>query len=155
MAVDPSMVITIDRTGMPGDPDPLEFHATPGIGQLGLTDYDEPAVEPLNRYAMASDYEDGQEPRGATMLNTLLGWSFVTDMAGTEQESRILIAEVRAAVRRLRYPVTVTVADADPEVWLVRGYGSLTPPARTMTNLANHDPVWGVSLPIHPNRTIA
>lgn len=153
MTVDPTLVITIDCAGMT-DPTDISFYGQLGAGELGVTDFPEPVVEPLNRYATQSDYEDGQEPRGATMLNTLLAWDFVTDLADTEQESRLLIARVRLAIRRLRYAVTVTVVDADPEVWQVKGYGSLTPPSRTLANLTNHDPVWGISLPVDPNRTI-
>lgn len=155
MTVDTSLVISMDRTGMAGDPEPLVWYGTRGTGSYGITDYTEPAEVPQNLYATKSDYEDGQEPRGATMLNTLLGWDFTTDVAASENASRLLIAEVRLAIRRLRYAVTVTTAGASPEVWLVRGYGSLTPAgSRTYADLKRHNPEWSLSLPINPNRTI-
>jgi len=155
MPVDTSLVISIDRTGMAGSPAALVFRGTRGTGSLGIVGYTEPAEEPLNRYATKSDYDDGQEPRGATMLNSILGLDFTTDAAASEAASRLLIAEVRLAIRRLRYAVTVTTAGATAEVWAVRGYGSLTPAGpRSYADLKGHNPVWSLSLPVNPNRTI-
>lgn len=156
MTVDTSLVISIDRTSMAGSPAALVFRGTRGSGSYGITEFTEPAEAPLTRYATHSDYDDGDEPRGATMLNSILGWDFTTDVAATEAASRLLIADVRAAIRRLRYPVTVTVAGAPAETWLVRGYGTLTPPGpRSYADLKGHNPVWSLSLPVNPNRTIA
>lgn len=150
--VDPTLVISIDCTGM-ADPTPLVFHAS-GVDGIAITDYREPSLEPLNLYASKSEYEDGQDVRGATWLNSLLGWDFKTDQATTEQASRLVVARTRLVIARLRYEVTVTTEDADPEVWQVAGRGSLVGPERTLMNLVNHDPVWALSLPIKPNPVV-
>lgn len=150
---DPTLVISIDRTDMTLPA--LVFRGTPGSGELGITEYTEPAMQPRNRYASPSHYYDGEEILGAAWQNAILGWDFVTDEAADEEESRELIAEVRAAISRLEYEVTITVDGAPDEVWLVQGYGTLTPAgARTRANLVDHDPVWAVTLTAYPTRTI-
>jgi hypothetical protein len=154
--MDPTLTISIDRTGMVGAPAPLTFSATPGVGTLGITDYTEPAVAPQNIYASTSDYEHGETIRGARWHNTLLSWEVVTDAASTEQAAREAIAEVLAAVSRLEYEVTVTVDGAPAETWLAQGYGTVTVNgARTFANLRDHNPVWSITLPVYPTREIA
>jgi hypothetical protein len=155
MPTDPTLVISIDRSDMVGAPAALTFSATPAAGEYGITEYTEPIVAPANIYATPSDYEDGERIRGARWQNTILSWDFVTDEAATEQESRNLIADVRAAISRLRYVVTVTADGATGEGWVVQGYGTLSPNgSRTRANLLDHDPIWGLSLPVHPTRSL-
>jgi hypothetical protein len=150
--VDPTLVISIDRTSL--SLSPLVFSGTPGVGELGIVDYAEPAMQPRTRYAASSDYEHGDEPRGWTWQQTILGWDFVTDATVSETESRALVAEVRTAIARLRYSVTVTVAGAPAETWLCNP-GSLPAVPRKRPDLVDNNVVWPLSLPCNPVRTIA
>lgn len=149
--VDPTLVISIDRTSL--SLPPLVFSATYGDGELGIVDYTEPAMQPRIRYAADSDYEDGSEPRGRTWQQTILGWDFVTDQVVSETESRALVAEVRAAITPLRFLVEVTVAGAPTETWRCNT-GSLPAVARKRPDLVDHNAVWPLSLPCHPVRRI-
>jgi hypothetical protein len=152
MMVEPTLVISIDRTSL--SLSPLTFSATPGVGELGIVDYAEPAMQPRTRYATTSDYEHGDEPRGWTWQQTILGFDFVTDASASETESRALVAEVRTAIARLRYSVTVTVDGAPAETWLCNP-GTLPSVARKRPDLVDSNPVWPLSLPCNPVRTIA
>lgn len=150
--VDPSLTISIDRTAL--SLSPLTFVAS-GAGTLGITDYSEPAMQPRVSYAPSSAFLHGEVALAWAWQTTLLRWSFFTDV-DTETESRGLLAQVRAAITQgLHFDVTVSVGDAEGETWRCDP-GGLTPDgSRTYTDLRDADPVWSVSLPCYPIRSVA
>lgn len=150
---EPTTVISIDRTGMAGSPAPLTFSATPGVGELGIVNYREPALQPRVRYAPSADDIHGEQPLAWSWQQSILSWDVVTDDCANEAESRALVAEIRAAISRLSYLVTVTVNGATPEVWTcVVGEANYTGD-RTYADLTDSNPVIGVSLPCNPVRS--
>jgi hypothetical protein len=149
------LTISVDRSGMDGSPAALAFSGRLDGTARGVTSYDEPAMIPRNRYATSSDYEDGDEIRGTTWQQSVLGWSFITPGVASEQEHRTLVAEVREAVSQLRFDVTVAVDGADAETWRCNR-GTLTAVAgRTLVDVAHHTAEWSIVLPCNPVRTIA
>jgi hypothetical protein len=155
MPTDPTLTISIDRTGMTGSPAPLVLHGNRGTGSLGITDYTEPAMQPRGRDAPTADDLDGETTTAWSWQETMLVFEVVTDVSASEADSRSLIAELRAAITRLNVPVTVTVGDAPAETW--RGkLGTLTPTGpRNRWDLAKHNPTWTVTIRCHPIRSVA
>lgn len=155
MAVSPSLTISINRSGMAGAPAPLVFSGLLDSNQLGITEYEEPAMLPIVSYATPHDGRHGDpDPLSWRYAQTFLAWKFVTDLATTEQASRNLIADVRAAIAQaLEFSVTVTVSGATAEVWTCNP-GSLTPAgARARIDMTDPRPEWAVSLPAYPVRS--
>lgn len=150
--VDPSLAISIDRTAL--SLSPLVFGCS-GDVDLGITSYREPAEQSRVVYAPSSEFVDGDLPLGATLQQTILPFSFFTDV-DTEAESRALVAQVRAAVRQaIEFEVTVTVSGAPAETWVCNP-GSVTPEeGRDYMNLRDADPTWAVVLPCYPIRSVA
>lgn len=150
--VDPTLTISIDRTVL--SLSPLVFVGQ-GDGELGIEDYREPAIQPRVSYAPSSEWQHGEIAMGWSYQQSILEWSFFTDV-DTESESRALIAAVRAAVTQgINFEVTVSVSDADDEVWVCNP-GSVSPTeSRTYLNMRTPDPVWNVSLPCYPVRSFA
>lgn len=145
------LTISIDRTAL--SLSPLVFVGS-GDGQLGVTDYREPAMQPRLRVAPASDFIHGEVALAWSWQQTILEWSFAT-FGTTEAESRSLLAEVRTAVTQgLSFPVTVTV-NGVAETWSCSP-GPVNPESpRTFENLRDSDPTWSVSLPCYPIREVA
>lgn len=151
--VDPSLTVSIDRTSLALPA--LVFSAAAGASDLGLTGYQEPAMQPRIDYAPASRITHGEVSLGWAWQQTLLNFSFTTIVA-TEAESRTLIAAVRSAITQVpTYSVTVTVSGAPAETWRCDP-GSLTPDAaRSLVDMKQVRPVWSVSIPCYPVRTVA
>lgn len=150
--VDPTLTISIDRTAL--SLPPLVFVGS-GEGSLGVVDYREPAMQPRVRFAPSSDFIHGDVPLSWSWQQTLLDWAFFTDVE-SEAESRALLAEVRAAVTQgLSFMVSVSVSGAPAESWSCSP-GPLVPESgRTYENLRDSDPVWSLSLPCYPIRSVA
>lgn len=150
--VDPSLVITIDRTSL--SLSPLVLSAAPG-SELGIFDYTEPAEQTRVEYAPQSRIVDGATSIGAALQQTILPFSFLT-LVDTETESRALVAEVRAAVKQSpTFEVTVSVSDAADETWTCDP-GSVTPTgSRTFVNLTHPRPIFAVDIPCYPIRSVA
>lgn len=150
--VDPSLTISIDRTSL-GEA-PLVLSAAPG-SELGITDYAEPAMLARVSYAPASRIVHGEMSLGWAWQQTVLPFSFST-FVDTEAESRALVASVLAAVTQApTFEVTVTISDAAAETW-VCDPGSLAPSgSRTRPDMQRARPVWAVSLPCYPVRSVA
>lgn len=153
--VAPTMVISIDRTGMAGAPSPLVIKAD-GTTPFKLVGWREPAMRPQVRTPGPSYYVDGDGPTIAwTWQETVLLWEVAARGAASETVSRALTAELLAAVARASYPITVTVNGAPDETWQCKP-GALEPgDARNYVDLNNHDPVWVVSMKAHPIRITA
>ena len=149
---EPTVTVSVDRTSMILGP--LVFSGTPGDGQYGLSEYQEPTVTPTIRYATPSDFENDDDALGFRLGESILGWSFFTDGAASEQESRNLVAAVRYALLRISYEVTVTIDGSTPEVWTCKP-GVVTPAKRTYADLVAYNPVFQVTVPCHPVRTTA
>ncbi len=149
---EPTLTISINRTGMAGSPAALTFSATPAVGELGVTNYREPQLQPRLRTVSADDIH-GERTQAWSWQQTILAWDVVTDASATEAESRALVAEIRAAVSRLSYAVTVTVNGATAEVWSCTVGSANYTGDRTYADLVDHNPVIAVSIPCHPVRS--
>lgn len=145
-----TLTISIDRTSLALAP--LVMSAADDETPLGITDYQEPAIQPRITYAPDSAYVSGSRPLARVWQQSILGWEVVTDHAESEDESRDLIAELMQAVSQFAFTTTVVVDGAPPETWTCHT-GTLTPTgSRTLSNLENHDPTWSVTIPVHPVR---
>lgn len=146
-----TLTISIDRTGMAGDPDPLVLLAQVGSANtvLGVTGYREPARQARVRYAPPSDFVHGEVALGWTWQQSILAFQ-VRPFGATETEGRAAWAELEAAITRLGFEVTVTVGDAPAETW-VCDPGSVTPVSdRTYSDLRYANASWAVEIPCHP-----
>jgi hypothetical protein len=152
MTVTPSLVISIDHTGVAGASEPLVFSAAPG-SPLGITDYREPASEAaLTRVGGAGNIHGDGVVTEWSYQEANHAWSFFTD-ADSETESRAQLVVVRAFLGRMRYSLTVSTSDAPDETWVCYA-GSLSPAAgRSRIDLARSFPVWNVVIPCHPIRS--
>lgn len=146
-----TLTISIDRTGMVGDPDPLVLiaHDDEGETVLGVTGYSEPARQVRNRYAPPSDFAHGQVPLGFTYQQSLLTFE-VVPFDATETQGKAAVLELEAAVARLSYEVTVTVNGAPTYTWTCTAGSVLPVGARSYVDLKYANPSWAVSLPCHP-----
>jgi hypothetical protein len=153
LVTDPSsLLISIDRTSLSLSPLVLAGHDV--TRALSVSDYQEPAMQPRIQYAPSSDDVSGEMPLGWVWQDSILGFSVFAEDADTESDLRGRIAELTAAVARLSYETTVTVNDADPEVWSCRP-GSVTPVGgRTSADLQDHTSVWSVAIPVYPIRSV-
>lgn len=149
---DPTFTISIDRTGMAGSPAPLTFSGTPGVGELGVVNYREPRLQTRRRTLEADDIH-GVRTQAWKWQESILSFDVVTDASSTEAESRGYVTDIRAAISRLSYSVTVTVNGATAEVWACT-VGDVNYAAdRAYQDLASHNPVLEVSIPCHPVRS--
>lgn len=146
-----SLLIEIDRASLSlAD---LVLSADNDVNELGVTNYVEPAMQARIRYAPSSDYVHGDVALAVAYQQSLLRFDVITDQAATETESRALLAVLKTALRQRQFNVTVTVDDADPEVWACVA-GSIAPAeGRTFADLRDHDPEWTVTIPCHPFAT--
>ncbi len=149
---EPTFTISIDRTSM--SLAALTFSGTPGVGELGIVrdSYQEPQLQPRLRTVGADDIH-GERTQAWKWQQTILAFDVVTDASATEAESRALVAEIRAAVSRLSYAVTVTVNGATAEVWACTVGSANYRDARMYADLVDHNPVVSVSIPCHPVRS--
>jgi hypothetical protein len=120
---------------------------------LGVTGYREPAMQPRIQYAPSSLELHGDLALGWTWQQTILGFEVAAFSAASEQASRDAVAELLAAITQgLEFDVSVTVGDADPEVWTCNP-GTLTPTGdRSSADLRRHTDPWSVTLPAYPVR---
>lgn len=158
MSVSPNVLISIDRTGMAGSPAPLVLAATENHGSsntvLGVTEYGEPAIQARVQYAPTSAWLHGEEPLGWTYQQSLLAFS-VAPVNSDETDGREAVEELRAALSRLSFEITVTVDDAPAETWTCTA-GTVEPAgSRTLANLRHNCPSWSVGVPAHPVREVA
>lgn len=153
MSVDPTLVISIDETGVVGATGPLVFSGRlDDDPELGITDFREPASEPIVVYADRATNQHGSIATEWSYPDILHAWSFVPRVAN-ETELEVQTALIRAFLGRLRYAITITKADAPPATWSCKP-GSLTPAeSRTRLNITRSNPVWDITVPAHPIRT--
>lgn len=147
--------ISIDRTSL--SEAPLVLSGDKGTtAELGVSSYDEPALQARVAYAPPSDFMHGDLALGWTWQQALLTFTVFATDSSTEQEQRDLIAELVAATTQFpAYEVTVTVDDADPEVWQCDP-GTVAPiGSRNRLNVERHNPEWSVSIPCYPVRSVA
>lgn len=149
---DSTLVISIDRESLELEPLVLYGHGSePG---LGVSDYTEPAMRPRIGYAPDSEWIHGSQPLSVVWQESILGFNVFPDEAESETEARQWLAVLVQAVGRLRYTVTVTVDDAPPETWVCTAATVSPVGGRTSVNLRDHDPVWEVTIPCQPIRSI-
>lgn len=150
-----TLSISIDRTSL--SLGALVLGAQDGTGGLlAITDYTEPAIQARITYAPDSDFVHGSLALGYTWQQTILSFEVAPFGSSGEQETRTAIAALTAAVSQFpAYAVTVTVGDAAAETWQCDP-GSVVPTGgRTYMDLRDADPVWRVTVPCYPVRSIA
>lgn len=148
----PTFTISIDRTGMAGSPAPLTFSGTPGVGKRGVEGFQEPRLQVRRRTVEADDIH-GDLTQAWKYQQAILGFNVVLDDSDDEDEVTDLLDEIRAAITRFSYAVTVEKNGGTGEVWSCTvGEANHSGP-RTYANLQDHNPVIEVSLPCHPVRS--
>lgn len=152
MSTSPTLTISIDRTGMAGSPGPLVLTgAKATTTTLGVTEYAEPAVQARVQYAPTSVWTHGETALGWSYQQSLLAFS-VVPVGADEDDGRAAITELRAALSRLSFTVTVTVDGAPAETWTCDA-GTVEPAgSRTLADLRYNTPTWNVSVPAYPVR---
>lgn len=149
-----TLTISIDRTSLTLPALVMLGHPDASLA-LGVTDYTEPAMQPRINYAPTSGYVHGEQALGWAWQETMLNFSVSTFNQPSENASRTLVAELRTAITQFSYTVTVTVDGAAAESWTCRP-GSLVPAgSRSLADVTHHRPVWAVSIPCHPIRSVA
>lgn len=133
------------------DPLVLTGHAEP-TRILSVSDYQEPAIQARINYAPDGDGH-GSMPLSWSYQESILGFNVFYEGRTSEAEMRSRIATLTAALGRLSFETTVTVSDADPEVWTCRP-GSVTPVGgRSLSDLRLFNPVWSIAIPVYPIRS--
>jgi hypothetical protein len=145
-----SVVVTIDRASL--GKTPLTYTANPGDGVLGIT-----AFVPASRVARITYMPDnpdidGSEALAASWQQALLSFGVVTDGATDETAIATAWAELTEAIGQFSYLVTTQVGNAPAEAWSAdRGSIALADSSgRTFTDLANLNPVYAITIPVHP-----
>lgn len=148
----PTLTISIDRTGMVGSPAALDFSATPGDGERGIVNYVDPRLVPQLQTLSADDIH-GERLQSWKWQAAILGFDVVLDAAASEDEVTSLVDEIREAVSRMSFSVTVVKDGGTPQVWSCYVGQVNFKDARTRQNLTDHNPVIEVLIPCHPVRS--
>lgn len=149
-----TLAISIDRSSLSLSPLVLLGHPDPDLA-LGVTSYTEPAMQARIAYAPTSDYQHGEQSLAWSWQEAMLNFSVATFNQVTEDASRLLVAELLAAITQFSYVTTVTTNGASPEAWSCSP-GSLTPSGgRSVADMTHHVPEWAVAIPCHPVRSVA
>lgn len=147
----PTLLISIDRTLL--SLSPLVLSGSDDANALGISGYQEPAMQPRVSYAPDSGWVDGDAALSWKWQQSILGFNAFPS-ATSEVSARALHAELVAAVTQgLEFPVTVTVDDADPETWICNPGSVVYVEGRDFPDLLRHNAVWSVILPCHPIRS--
>jgi hypothetical protein len=147
--VDPTLTISIDRSGMTGSLGPLEFSGKLDGTSLGIVNYQAPARQSRTAYAPDSINIHGSEAIGAAWQQAILSFEWVCDTASSETDVQAAYDEVVAALEQFSYPVTTQVSGAPAQSWAA-DMGSCAPSGRTYADLANTNPVYAVTIPVYP-----
>lgn len=143
----PTLTISIDRSSL--SLSPLVLSGTNDSNDLGVVNYTPPAKQKrLGQMPDAPDI-DGTEYVSSSYQQSRLNFDFVTDKATSETELQALEDELAAAIDQFAFVVTTQVDGAPARAWSANS-GDLIPPSRTYTDLANHNPVFAVSIPVFP-----
>lgn len=143
------VLITISRTAAAGGPDPLVISGSIDENALGVTDFKRPGLNARITYAPDSRYFDGSEETAVAWDQGILAFSWVPDQAENETDNQASHWEVAAAIAQRRFDVTTQVSDAPAEVWRAKR-GSMIPDARSYSDLVNNNPVYALTIPVHP-----
>lgn len=141
---EPTLTITISQAG-----DDLVLSGTPGVGDYGIIEYTEPASMAQSVYGADSPYTHGSEALAGRWVQAVLSFDWCPDTAEDEADVATTKAAVAAAIGQFKFTVITQVSDAAAEAWSA-DMGSIIPSPRTFTNLTHHNPVYRVTIPVHP-----
>lgn len=151
MVAEPTLDISIDRTGMTPST-ALTFSATPGVGKRGVANYQEPRLSVQAELLSAPDIH-GDRLRSWKWQQAILAFDVVLDDSDDEDEVTDLTDEIRTAISRMSFAVTVTKNGGTPQVWSCRvGEVNFKAP-RSRNDLQDSNPVLEVLIPCHPVRS--
>lgn len=148
--VDPSLVLTIDRTSLSLSPLVMSASRSDAT-DLGIVSFREPAMQARLTLAPESRLIAGDQMTGSTLQQTLLSFQLMPLEAASESEVRTVIEELQAAVcRQASFTVTDAISGAPERTWSCNS-GSVIPDSdRSLVDLTHHVPVWSVSIPAYP-----
>lgn len=149
VSVDPTQIISIDRSGMPGSLAPLEFSARLDGTALGIVNYQPPAFLARNGYAPTNRFRDGSELTSAAWEKTNLAIDWLLVDAANETAIQAACAEVWAAIGQFRFQITTQVSDAPGQIWTA-DRGSMSPAPRGLIDTKFLCPVYALTIPVHP-----
>lgn len=142
----PTVTITIDRSSL--SLSDLTFVGS-GSSGYGLVSYQPPLMVARNTYAPSSRFTDGGELVGGAWEKTNIAFDWYALAASTETAVQAAFAAVVAAIGQFSFEVTTQVSGAPAQVWQA-DRGSMSPSQRTYVDLANHCPVYAVTIPVQP-----
>lgn len=148
---DPTLTISISRSVAAGGPTALVLSGSDDESDLGVTDYQPPAL--MGRLLSMPDSADvdGTEYVAASWQQAILGFNWCADRADTEAEALTAYNEVVAAIGQFSFEVTTQVSGATAQTWSAnRGSISLVGQSRTIIDLSTRRPVYSVTIPVHP-----
>ena len=150
---DPTLTISIDRTGMGGSPAPLVLvsdRSDPASNTVfGCSGFREPAKQMRRRVAPPSAFLHGDVVLGFAYDQANLAFE-VMPIGATEAQAKAALAELELAIARLQFEVTVTVGDASGLVYLCDAGEAFPVADRSYVDLKYVQPKWSVSIPCYP-----
>lgn len=151
MPVDPTLTITIDRSGMPGALTDLVLSARLDGADFGITSYSPPDFESQNTYAADSPYTHGSEVAASKIAQGFLTFAWVPVSATTTAEVQVARDEIKAAIRQFSFLVTTKEGLAPAEVWAADpGSQRLAGGSLTRMVIKHLVPVYVVTIPVYP-----
>lgn len=140
--------LTIDRTGMSGSPADLVFSGSNGTA-WGLIDLSEPIMLPVTEYASRARFLDGGVATASTYDLTAIA-AVVELKQSTAAALASAYAELVAALRRIRYEVTIT-KNSQSLTYQAQGRGGLAP-AKNLDHLdlSRTTQLYNLTIPVHP-----
>lgn len=154
---EPSLTITIDRTGMAGAPTPLVIVSkasdVASNTVLGCSGYREPSRQMRRRMAPPSDFSHGELTLGWSYQQAALVFDVTAKPGATESQLKAAISELEAAIARLQFTVTVEVGAAPALAWTCDAGEAIPSGPRTYADLSAVRATWSVAIPCHPVST--
>lgn len=145
--VDPTLEVAIDRTSIDPGLGPITLIGTAGRGGWGiLAGWQLPGLQPQTRYA-DSDRIHGTPATSFKWIDGIFSGT-VTYEGEDQAELQAACLDLGRALGRLSYPV-VTTWNGYAQTWRARP-GSLTPSAIDFPELRDNQPVFSISIPVHP-----
>lgn len=145
------VLVSIDRTSLTLPA--LVLSGGFSAASWGITEFTPPGL--IMRTTRApSPFIDGDGPViAASAQEAMLGIS-AFPLVSTEADRQAAVLALRDALRRYAYTVTTTEGSAAPQTWKASP-GSVVPVgSRTFADLMTSQPVYSITIPVHPIPTI-
>lgn len=146
-----ALIITTDRSGMPGSLSPLVLHGSADGSGRRIVAYSPPALQSRITWMPDSIDVEGSEAIATTWQQSMLGFSVKIE-ATTETLVQSTYAEMVAAWSQFSFTITTQLSGAPAQVWSAnRGSIQLADSTgRTFADVHNLNPVYAITIPVYP-----